>query len=114
MYLCVCVCVNCTLIISYVREHAKNFRSEDEQGRIEGKKCVVTGANSGIGSTTAEGLAARFDFLAIYLPFSTAISYKSYMPCFFVFLKWSNGVYSVPEQGEGRGCTLKDPVCNGQ
>ncbi|XP_047977265.1 retinol dehydrogenase 11-like [Salvia hispanica] len=29
------------------------------QARIEGKNCVVTGANSGIGYATAEGLAAR-------------------------------------------------------
>ncbi|XP_047977807.1 dehydrogenase/reductase SDR family member 12-like [Salvia hispanica] len=40
-------------------EHSKNFRSEDMQARIEGKNCVVTGANSGIGYATAEGLAAR-------------------------------------------------------
>jgi len=28
--------------------------------RIDGKNCVVTGANSGIGYATAEGLASRY------------------------------------------------------
>lgn len=46
----------CTII---VREHSKNFRSEDMQAQIEGKNCIVTGANSGIGYATAEGLASR-------------------------------------------------------
>ncbi|KAK2976231.1 hypothetical protein RJ640_021942 [Escallonia rubra] len=41
------------------REHSKNFKPEDMQTRIEGKNCVVTGANSGIGYATAEGLASR-------------------------------------------------------
>lgn len=40
-------------------EHSKNFRSEDMQAHIEGKNCIVTGANSGIGYATAEGLASR-------------------------------------------------------
>ncbi|KAJ0025082.1 hypothetical protein Pint_07868 [Pistacia integerrima] len=40
-------------------EHAKNFKEEDMQKRIEGKNCIVTGANSGIGYATAEGLASR-------------------------------------------------------
>ncbi|OAY23644.1 dehydrogenase/reductase SDR family member 12 [Manihot esculenta] len=40
-------------------EHSKHFKPEDMQTRIEGKNCVVTGANSGIGYATAEGLASR-------------------------------------------------------
>ncbi|XP_050105377.1 uncharacterized protein LOC126585024 [Malus sylvestris] len=40
-------------------EHSKTFKSEDTQARIEGKNCIVTGANSGIGYATAEGLASR-------------------------------------------------------
>ncbi|KAF2297510.1 hypothetical protein P3X46_021549 [Hevea brasiliensis] len=40
-------------------EHSKNFKPEDMQSRIEGKNCIVTGANSGIGYATAEGLASR-------------------------------------------------------
>lgn len=40
-------------------EHSKNFKSEDMQTQIEGKNCIVTGANSGIGYATAEGLASR-------------------------------------------------------
>nr|CAD1843060.1 unnamed protein product [Ananas comosus var. bracteatus] len=40
-------------------EHAKKFKEEDMQIRMEGKNCVVTGANSGIGYATAEGLASR-------------------------------------------------------
>ncbi|KAL5975112.1 hypothetical protein ACLOJK_031789 [Asimina triloba] len=41
------------------REHSKKFRPEDMQRQIEGKNCVVTGANSGIGYATAEELASR-------------------------------------------------------
>ncbi|KAF3445467.1 hypothetical protein FNV43_RR10643 [Rhamnella rubrinervis] len=40
-------------------EHAKNFKSEDTQIGMGGKNCLVTGANSGIGYATAEGLASR-------------------------------------------------------
>ncbi|XP_073284743.1 uncharacterized protein [Primulina huaijiensis] len=40
-------------------EHSKKFRPEDMEVRIEGKNCIVTGANSGIGYATAEGLASR-------------------------------------------------------
>ncbi|KAA0059518.1 dehydrogenase/reductase SDR family member 12 isoform X1 [Cucumis melo var. makuwa] len=35
------------------------FKPEDMQTNIEGKNCIVTGANSGIGYATAEGLASR-------------------------------------------------------
>lgn len=41
------------------REHSKKFKEEDMQAKIEGKNCIVTGANSGIGYATAEGLASR-------------------------------------------------------
>ncbi|KAJ4850237.1 hypothetical protein Tsubulata_008166 [Turnera subulata] len=40
-------------------EHSKKFRQEDMEQSIRGKNCVVTGANSGIGYATAEGLASR-------------------------------------------------------
>nr|XP_016489972.1 PREDICTED: dehydrogenase/reductase SDR family member 12 [Nicotiana tabacum] len=40
-------------------EHAKKFKPEDMQVQMEGKNCIVTGANSGIGFATAEGLASR-------------------------------------------------------
>ncbi|KAL6530280.1 hypothetical protein OROHE_014633 [Orobanche hederae] len=40
-------------------ENSKKFRSEDMQAQIEGKNCIVTGANSGLGYATAEGLASR-------------------------------------------------------
>ncbi|GLU16476.1 hypothetical protein SLE2022_329090 [Rubroshorea leprosula] len=40
-------------------EHSKKFRPEDMEISIEGKNCMVTGANSGIGYATAEGLASR-------------------------------------------------------
>ncbi|KAJ0795887.1 putative NADP-retinol dehydrogenase [Helianthus annuus] len=40
-------------------EHSKNFNPEDMARRIDGKNCVVTGANSGIGYATAHGLASR-------------------------------------------------------
>lgn len=40
-------------------EHSKRFNAEDMQIQMEGKNCIVTGANSGIGYATAEGLASR-------------------------------------------------------
>ncbi|KAL5560261.1 hypothetical protein UlMin_036472 [Ulmus minor] len=40
-------------------EHSKKFNSDEMKTRIEGKNCIVTGANSGIGYATAEGLASR-------------------------------------------------------
>ncbi|XP_074280325.1 uncharacterized protein LOC141605450 [Silene latifolia] len=40
-------------------EHSKNFKVEDMRARMDGKNCIVTGANSGIGLSTAEGLASR-------------------------------------------------------
>ncbi|KAL9665849.1 hypothetical protein QQ045_000170 [Rhodiola kirilowii] len=40
-------------------EHSKKFVPEEMQIRIDGKNCVVTGANSGIGFATAKGLASR-------------------------------------------------------
>ncbi|VVB18061.1 unnamed protein product [Arabis nemorensis] len=40
-------------------EHSKKFKPDDMQIQIEGKNCVVTGANSGIGYAAAEGLASR-------------------------------------------------------
>lgn len=50
-------CVDKCLIC---REHAKIFKAEDMQQSIEGKNCIVTGANSGIGYATAEALASRY------------------------------------------------------
>lgn len=46
--------------VLYYREHAKKFREEDMQIRLDGKNCLVTGANSGIGFATAEGLASQY------------------------------------------------------
>lgn len=40
-------------------EHSKKFNAQDMEVKIEGKNCVVTGANSGIGYAVAEGLASR-------------------------------------------------------
>lgn len=46
-------------LIFIIREHSKRFKEEDMQVQMEGKNCMVTGANSGIGYATAEGLASR-------------------------------------------------------
>ncbi|KAL9245064.1 hypothetical protein vseg_018759 [Gypsophila vaccaria] len=40
-------------------EHSKYFKVEDMRARMDGKNCIVTGANSGIGFAAAEGLASR-------------------------------------------------------
>lgn len=42
------------------RDHAKKFKPGEMEIQITGKNCIVTGANSGIGYATAEGLARRF------------------------------------------------------
>ncbi|GKC76508.1 dehydrogenase/reductase SDR family member 12, partial [Tanacetum coccineum] len=39
-------------------EHSKNFNPEDMTRRIDGKNCIVTGANAGIGYAAAHGLAS--------------------------------------------------------
>ncbi|XP_020572572.1 dehydrogenase/reductase SDR family member 12 [Phalaenopsis equestris] len=41
------------------QEHSKKFKAEDMGVQMEGKNCLVTGGNSGIGFATAEGLASR-------------------------------------------------------
>lgn len=40
-------------------DHSRNFKPEDMEIQMPGKNCIVTGANSGIGYATAEGLAKR-------------------------------------------------------
>ena len=47
------------VILFYGRDHSKKFKPEDMQIQIQGKNCVVTGANSGIGYAAAECLASR-------------------------------------------------------
>lgn len=41
------------------RRHATRFRAADLDVDLRGRRCLVTGANSGIGYATAEALAAR-------------------------------------------------------
>ncbi|ERN00361.1 dehydrogenase/reductase SDR family member 12 isoform X2 [Amborella trichopoda] len=40
-------------------KNSKNFNEEDMKIDMKGKNCMVTGANSGIGYATTEGLASR-------------------------------------------------------
>ncbi|KNA24168.1 hypothetical protein SOVF_017510 [Spinacia oleracea] len=40
-------------------EHSNKFKVEDMQGRLDGKNCMVSGANTGIGFATAQDLASR-------------------------------------------------------
>ncbi|KAF7820328.1 dehydrogenase/reductase SDR family member 12 [Senna tora] len=40
-------------------EHSKRFKPEEIETKIPEKNCIVTGANSGIGYASAEGLAQR-------------------------------------------------------
>ncbi|XP_022765882.1 dehydrogenase/reductase SDR family member 12-like [Durio zibethinus] len=53
------VCGYLNLTRNGLLEHSKKFQFEHIQIRIEGKHCMVTGANSGVGSATAEDLASR-------------------------------------------------------
>jgi len=52
-----------TIVLSFdrsgFRRHAINFDPADLDADLKGRTCLVTGANSGIGFATAEGLAAR-------------------------------------------------------
>jgi len=41
------------------RRHARSFQAQDLERDLSGRRCFVTGANSGIGYATAAGLAAR-------------------------------------------------------
>ena len=70
------------------REHSKNFKSEDMQTQIEGKNCIVTGANSGIGYATAEGLASRygscFHFCILFCFLKLRLNNELWWQCFFI------------------------------
>lgn len=70
------------------REHSKKFNPEDTQARIDGKNCVVTGANSGIGYATAEGLASRLSsFFPLYFTSYIVLSFLLEFKIFKNFLE---------------------------
>lgn len=88
-------CVYSYLILlkyMFYSEHSKNFKAEDIQKGIEGKNCMVTGANSGIGYATAKGLASRcssfltcywiWDFLAYFVKLLAKIVIVCVCVCF--------------------------------
>lgn len=41
------------------QKNSKNFNPDDAETRLDGKNCIVTGANCGIGYAAAQGLASR-------------------------------------------------------
>lgn len=55
--------LDASIVFSYdrtgYRRHARGFDPRDLDADLEGRVCLVTGANSGLGRATAAGLAAR-------------------------------------------------------
>jgi dehydrogenase/reductase SDR family protein 12 len=55
--------LDATVVFSFdrtgFRRHAARFRAEDLEVSLAGKRCLVTGGNSGIGKAAAAGLAGR-------------------------------------------------------
>ncbi|KAJ6306783.1 hypothetical protein OIU78_021990 [Salix suchowensis] len=81
-------------------EHSKRFNPEDTKARMDGKNCVVTGANSGIGYATAEGLASRgatvymetkrsiWSFVIFHLSVKSSLSHPGFLQGMCQFMFW--------------------------
>ncbi|CAI0396326.1 unnamed protein product [Linum tenue] len=95
-------------------EHAKQFKPEDMEKRIDGKNCVVTGANSGIGYATAEGLASRWDYLDSSLFLLICLIHLKICVSFDLtdvfYFQWGDCLHGLPKQGERGSCTFRNPI----